>query len=74
LKNELQFIALVEAAGIEPLSTVNPNRRMVHDFGFYGVKNIELPHYSNSRVAQSRSFRSKLTNASSGPSWAAENA
>ena len=33
---------LVEAAGIEPFSPVNPNPMMAHDFGFYNMKTFEL--------------------------------
>ncbi len=33
----------MEAAGIEPVSPANINLMMVHDFGFYDIKNIELP-------------------------------
>ena len=34
---------MVEAAGIEPVYTANTNLMMVHDFGFYDMKTIELP-------------------------------
>ena len=34
---------MVEAAGIEPVRTVNLNLMMVHDFGFYDMKTFELP-------------------------------
>jgi hypothetical protein len=33
---------LVEAAGIEPFSHVNPNPMMSHDFGFYDMKTFGL--------------------------------
>jgi hypothetical protein len=34
---------LVEAAGIEPEPSVNPNPMMAHDFGFYCLKSLKLP-------------------------------
>jgi len=34
---------MVEAAGIEPFLTQNTNPMMSHDFGFYCLKNFELP-------------------------------
>ena len=34
---------MVEAAGIEPVLRVNTNPMMAHDFGFYCLKNFELP-------------------------------
>ena len=34
---------MVEAAGIEPFSPVNPNPMMANDFGFYVMKASELP-------------------------------
>jgi len=34
---------LVEAAGIEPFSPMNPNSMMANDFGFSCVKTFELP-------------------------------
>jgi hypothetical protein len=34
---------VVEAAGIEPFSPVNPNSMMANDFGFYSVEILELP-------------------------------
>ena len=34
---------MVEAAGIEPLLPLNPNPMMVHNFGFYDIKTIDLP-------------------------------
>ena len=33
----------MEAAGIEPVSSVNPKPLMERDFGFYDIKIIELP-------------------------------
>jgi hypothetical protein len=33
----------VEAAGIEPFSTLNLNLLMAYDFGCYAVKTFELP-------------------------------
>ena len=33
---------LVEAAGIEPFSPVNPNPMMANDFGFYCMKTLGL--------------------------------
>jgi hypothetical protein len=33
---------MVEAAGIEPFSPVNPNPMMANDFGFPCVKSLEL--------------------------------
>ena len=33
----------MEAAEIEPVSSVNPKPLMAHDFGFYDMKTIELP-------------------------------
>ena len=44
----------MEAAGIEPVLSVNPNPMMTHDFGFYDMRTIELPHrYSSPRVPSS---------------------
>ncbi len=36
-------VQLVQAAGIEPLLPANLNPMMAHDFGFFGMKTIELP-------------------------------
>jgi hypothetical protein len=33
---------MVEAAGIEPFSLLNPNPMMAHEFGFYRVKTFKL--------------------------------
>jgi hypothetical protein len=34
---------MVEAAGIEPLFSLNANPMMAHDFGFHCTKTFELP-------------------------------
>jgi len=34
---------MVEAAGIEPARSINPNPLMARDFGCYGMKTMELP-------------------------------
>jgi hypothetical protein len=36
-------LEIVDAAGIDPFQTQNPNPMMAHDFGFYGMKTFELP-------------------------------
>ena len=45
---------MVEAAGIEPVQTQNPNPMMAYDFGFYDMKTIELPRrFESPRVPSS---------------------
>ena len=45
---------MLDAAGIEPFSPVNPNPMMVHDFGFYCLKSFKLPRrFESPRVLSS---------------------